>query len=307
MSPHHFLLLMLVNGIWGYGLIVGKYGIEHFPPLFFLVLRFALLTLILLPWLRWVPGRMKDVLLIAFVMGALHFAFQFIGFAAADNLSSVAVVNQTHVPLATVLAVLFLGERIGWRRTVALVLSFGGIVLISFDPAVFSQLGAVGLILVGQLLYAIALVLMRRTPTISPFIMQAWTAAVATPVLAALSWLMEDGQIESLRAADLLATGSVLYNVVAVSLIGHTAVFFLVQRYPVSLVTTLFLLTPILAIGFAVWLWDDVLTWKLVAGACLTLTGVAVISLRSGQKAREARGLAVAGRGAGAADDVGPR
>src|SRR5690606_25354809 len=101
-----------------------------------------------------------------------------------------------------------------------------------------------------------------------------------------LSWLLEDGQAAALAGAGTLAWGTVAYNAIAVSVFGHSGVYYLVQRYPVSLVTALTLLAPVISFGFTLWIWGDALTWRLSAGAVMTLAGVAVITLR-GRRAKE--------------------
>jgi O-acetylserine/cysteine efflux transporter len=103
-----------------------------------------------------------------------------------------------------------------------------------------------------------------------------------------LSWLLEDGQAEALANAGALPWGAVVYNAIAVSVFGHGGVYYLVQRYPVGLVSTLALLAPVMSIGFALWLWHDELTWRLAIGAVMTLLGVTVISLRGRRKEAEA-------------------
>jgi O-acetylserine/cysteine efflux transporter len=55
------------------------------------------------------PGRDR------LVMGVLHFGFSFWGLQLAGNLASPAIVMQSYVPMAALLAWFALGERFGWR------------------------------------------------------------------------------------------------------------------------------------------------------------------------------------------------
>ena len=121
MKPADLLLALLANTALAFNFIAGKAGVEHFPPLLFSALRFAILLLLLLPWLRWLPGKMRQVLEISFVLGVLHFSMNFIGLEASGDIASVAIAAQLYVPFSTLLAVVLAGRTAGspagrWHR-----------------------------------------------------------------------------------------------------------------------------------------------------------------------------------------------
>ena len=53
------LLALLANAVWAFNFIAGKAGVIQFQPFLFTALRFAVLLRVLLPFLRWMPGRMR--------------------------------------------------------------------------------------------------------------------------------------------------------------------------------------------------------------------------------------------------------
>jgi O-acetylserine/cysteine efflux transporter len=79
----------------------------------------------------------------------------------------------------------------------------------------------------------------------------------------------------------------VLYSAVAASLIGHAGMSWLVQRYPVTLITPFTLPTPLLAVLFATLVYGTPVTPLMLVGGALTLLGVAIITLRTAKKAVE--------------------
>ena len=107
---------MLANVAWAFNFIAGKAGVTHFQPFLFTALRFAALLLALLPFLRWLPGRMRQILSIALVMGIVHFALVFLGLGASGDVSSVAIASQLYVPVSALLALVWLGETLDRRR-----------------------------------------------------------------------------------------------------------------------------------------------------------------------------------------------
>lgn len=280
MSLPDSLLALLANMVWAFNFIAGKAGMQQFPPFLFTALRFAILLCLLLPFLRWIPGQMKAVFQVACVLGVLHFGLIFAGLNAGGDVSSIAIATQLYVPFSTLMAVVFLGERLGWRRILGIAVAFGGILLIGFDPIVFNHLDALFLIVGAALAMAVATIIMRRIKGVSVFVMQGWIALIATPCLGLLSLLFESGQWGALKSAEWLDYAAPAYTAVGGSLIGHGIVYYLLGRYPVSVTAPFMLLTPVLAVIFGVTLWGDTLTWKLVLGGLLTLTGVGVITVR---------------------------
>ncbi len=272
-------LVLFANLAWSLNFLAGKAGVEHFPPLLFTTLRFAILALLLLPWLRWLPGKMRQVLGISALLGILHFGMIFVGLKASGDIASVAIASQLYVPFSALLAVFWLGERLEYRRLIGIAAAFIGVTVIGFDPTVLAHLDALAWISGAALVMAVATILMRRLVGVGVFVLQAWIGAVAMPCLLLLSLLLEQGQAEALRSAGWLDFAAPLYSAVGASLVGHGIVYHLLTRYPVSLITPMLLLAPVLAVAFGVLLWGDILTWKLVAGGIMTLAGIVVITL----------------------------
>lgn len=281
MSPPDLLLALLANTAWAFNFIAGKAGVTHFPPLLFTTLRFGMVLLLLFPFLRWVPGQMRQVIQVGFVLGVLHFSLIFAGLAAAGDITSIAIAAQLYVPFSALLAVLVLGETMGWRHLLGIGAAFGGVLVIGFDPMVFLHLDALLLIIGAAMAMAVATIFMRQLQGVGVFTLQAWIALIATPCLLALSLLLETGQVAALHAATWLDFGAPVYSAVGASLVGHGIMYYLLGRYPVSVTAPFMLLTPVLAVGFGVTLWGDALTWKLVLGGTMTIAGVAIITVRA--------------------------
>jgi len=282
-KPGDLLLILLANAAWSLNFLVGKAGVEHFPPLLFSSLRFTALILLLAPWLRWLPGKMRPILEISFLLGVFHFSMIFIGLEASGDIASVAIAAQLYVPFSALLAVVWLGERLGRWRIIGITAAFAGVLVIGFDPTVINHLDALAWIAGASLAMAIATILMRRLSGVGVFTLQAWIGAVAAPCLLLLSMLLEQGQMEALHTAGWFYFAMPVYSAVGASIIGHGIVYYLLTRYPVSLITPLLLLAPVLAVLLGVLFWGDQPTWKLLLGGLMTLAGVAVITLRASE------------------------
>ncbi len=273
-------LVLLVNVAWALNFLVGKVGVDYFTPMLFSTLRFAILLLLLLPWLRWKPGKMRQVLEISLVLGVVHFSMIFIGLDASGDISSVAIAAQLYVPFSALLAFIWLGERLDRWRVTGIATAFAGVMVIGFDPTVFAHLDALGWIVGAAMAMAVATILMRRLAGVSVFTLQAWVGAVATPAQLLMSLLFEQGQMAALRTADWFYFALPVYSAVGASLIGHGVLYHLLTRYPVGLITPMLLLSPVLAVALGVWVWGDEPTWKLLLGGAMTLAGVAIVTVK---------------------------
>ncbi len=280
MKPQHLALMMLINMVWGFSFIPGKWAVDEMSPILFTSLRYMLLALALLPFLRIKHGQMKLIFGIAMFTGALHFAFFYTGLSLADDVSAVAIAGQMGVPFATIVAMVFLKERIGWKRATGIALSFGGIVVMSFDPRVFSYIDAMIVTMTAAMLYSFALVFMKRLKDTGPFELQGWVAMFSWPVLLLFSLVTESGQIETIQNASWTAWTGVAYTALGASLIGHAGNYYLVQRYDVSLTAPMGLLAPIFGVCFGIWLNDDVVTGRMLIGSAFVLGGCLIIALR---------------------------
>ncbi len=279
MKPIDFLLAIVANGVWAFNFIACKAGVEHFPPFMFNTLRFSLLTLLLLPFLRWCSGQMGRVLLVALIMGGLHFNLFAMAFSLSSDVSSLAIINQLYVPISAILAIMFLGEPLQYRVMSGVFVSFLGVLILGFDPVVFNHLPALACMVGVALSLATSAVLIRGLQNVPVFTLQAWIAVVGVPIMALLSGLFEHDQKQLLVSATLLQWAAPAYAAIAASLVGHGIVYYLLKRYPVTITTPLMLLSPVMAVGFGVWIWGDQLNIKLVIGGILVLMGVVVISI----------------------------
>ncbi|HET9047543.1 MAG TPA: DMT family transporter [Chiayiivirga sp.] len=292
MVPHalprtHLLLILVICVAWGMNFLTSAAALREIPPLLFTTLRLLPLVLLLAPWMRW-PRReqWRGLVVVALCNGVLHFGLNFWAIREAGDLSSPAIVVQSYIPMATVLAVVFLGERIGWRTWTGIGVSFAGVLVLGFDPMVLAQPFALTLMLLSALALALGTVTMRTLSGMHPIGMQGWIALIAIGPLVVWSALVEQGQWQALREASLVAWFGVAWACLMASVLGHALFYWLVQRHPVSTVTPYLLLAPVLAIILGIAFWGDRPGPRLWLGGAMVLGGVLFIALRAQVRAR---------------------
>ena len=280
MAPRHLFLMFIICLVWGFTFVAGKAGVSEMPPMLFTALRYVLLSLLLFPFLQIVEGRMPQVIFITLTMGSFHFALFYGGMSVASNVSSIAVAVQLSVPISTIMSIIFLNEQVGWRRWLGIAMSFGGVVVISFDPAIINERLGLFMVIGAAFLGSAGMIVMKQINDTGIYQMQAWIAVMSWPPLIAASLVFESGHVAALTQSSWMAWGGVVYTAVGASLVGHAGMYYLLQRYDVSVTAPLTLMAPIFGIMSGVIFWGDTLGIRFWIGGTITLLGVLIIGLR---------------------------
>lgn len=283
MRASHLAFILLIDLIWGFNIVAIKYAVEVVPPLTAVFIRYAIVLLVCLPWLQWLPGRMGTVLITGVLGGALFFGLGSYSFAIADNVSALAIAGQLGVPFSLVLAVIFLKERIRWPRMLGVTLAFLGVVILGFDPAIVHERLGLWLTVLASFLWAVTSLLMRQLKGVSPLTIHAWLALVSLPLLGVASLVYEPGELIHAGQLPVSTIGWLAYSAVGASVVGHAGMSYLLQRYPVTVIAPLTLPTPLISVVFGVIVLATPLTPQMIAGGLVALVGVAIITFRTAQ------------------------
>ena len=111
MSLRDFSLFVVICLVWAFNTVAAKVVVAdmHVPPLFFGMLRSAVIAIAVIPWLLPMPRPRWRIVVVGFLMGGGGFALFFVGLKTASP-SAASIVSQVGVPMATLLSVVVLGE-----------------------------------------------------------------------------------------------------------------------------------------------------------------------------------------------------
>ena len=281
MSLRDFAVILMVCLLWALNIVLSRVVIADMgaPPLFFAAARFGLVALVTLPWLLPMPRPQWRLLAVALLMGAGNFALMFIGLKTASP-SSVAVVSQLGVPIITLLSVVMLGETIRWRRGLGILLSLAGVLLVMWDPHGLKLSAGLMFVVAGAFAGSLGAVMMKQIEWVKPLQFQAWVGFASVWPLLALSFAIEPGAPAAAGAAGWPLLGAVVFSALMVSVVAHTAYYWLIQRYDANLIAPLTLMSPLMTILLGVSLTHDHFDMRIALGTVVTLCGVMVIALR---------------------------
>ena len=289
MGFRDFLLLFAVCLVWGLNIVVTRWTVfdAAVPPIFFAAVRFLGVAAVLLPFLRPVPKDITTLFFISFFIGSGHFALLFLGLANAEA-SAASVVGQLGVPFATLMSMAFLGETIGWRRGLGIMLAFSGVLVIAVDPASFTVSYGLLYIAGAAFIGSVGGILMKRMSPIPALQMQAWIGLFSFLPLFALSFMVEAGQWSAYTGGGLWVISATVFAVLGVSIFGHGGFYLLIKKYDISLLSPLTLMTPIWGVVLSISFLGEPITANLILGAVISLGGVFVIAVRPNTKLPEA-------------------
>jgi O-acetylserine/cysteine efflux transporter len=283
MSPRDSLQAVFVTAVWGLNFVVGKWALAEFPPLLTMGLRFSLVALLLLPFVKTPWADLKRIALLSFTLGLVHFGTMFSGLAGTDaGLASILV--QSQVAFTAIIAAAFFKDWPVPRQWIGMALAFFGIWLALGEPRIGgSDAFHIGLILVASFVWAVANFQMKALGHVDGFALNAYMALLAVPQLLLASAAIETGQITAIANASIWAWIGVAYMACLVTITTYWMWYRLLRRYSVGQVMPYSLLIPIFGILAGAVMMGDPFGWRTAAGALVTVAGVGAITLQRRQ------------------------
>ena len=277
MTIRDFLIALLVPLTWGFGFALAKSGLEHFPPLLLMGMRFGIAALILV-WFVPVPrGYLTKLCFIAFVSATMQYGLTFSGLARMDATPAILLV-QSEVIFGVVIGALLLGEKPDLRQVFGIIIAFLGIVILIGGPTLSNKVTGIVLVLSGCLIWAFGQVLIRKfTSGLSGFQLTAWVGVMASPQMFLTSFFVEGNPVPYLLAAPISAWGTVIYLGVIMTVIGYSAWYYVLGRYPMPVVMPLQMLLPVSTILGAVSFLGERPEPIVFVGGIVVVTGVGLV------------------------------
>lgn len=272
--------------VWGSGFIATKIGLQHAPPFTFLALRFAFGVACLVPIVlffrpRW-PSTRAELghvviagLLMHFVhLGGSHYA-QYLGMPAGIS----AVLLSVQPLLTAFIAARWMREHLVSRQWLGIAIGLLGVALVVWQKidAREATAGSLVAITIG-LLGVTAGTLYQRAccPLVDLRVAALIQFVVTLAFFAPLAWLVEGAAVRWSWAL----LGSIVFLVIAASILGVNALHTLMRRGQAARVASLLYLTPIFAVALEFLFFDVVPTGLSVPGIAVTMLGVALVAWR---------------------------
>ncbi len=274
----HLLLAVAVVVVWGTNFVVVKLALAQLPPLFMACLRFCLVLVPAVFFLKRPAVSWANLAAYGVCIGAGQFGLLFIALDGHISPGLASLVIQTQVFFTIGMAMFAAGERLELVQWIGLLLGASGLATIGVQADSSSSLLGLILVLGAAFCWAAGNMASRRAGRVDMLAYVVWASAFSIPPLLTLSLVLEGPQRIALSVgrADAVAWAAVLWQVLGNTLFGYAAWGWLLARHPAGTVMPVALFVPVFGLASSSWWLDEPLPlWKLAA-AGLVLCGLAL-------------------------------
>jgi len=293
-NTHHatwktLLAFAIIYFVWGSTFLAIRVGVREVPPFLFAAMRFMVAGLVLYAWMtarrehspgvpQWMSAFLLAVLIFVLDYGLLFWAEQRVA-------SGVAAVMMATIPaFMTLSEIIFLRtQRLTLRLGLALLIGIAGVAVLmshslNLGGAPIDTAGAVALI-VASMSWSLASTLTRKLPLPSSKVMTSGAQMLAGGVLLALTSTAL-GELRGFHPSSVSREAwlSLLYLIVAGSIIAFTAYVWLIHHESPTKVGTYAYVNPVVAVLLGYFLAGETLGLRTVLGTLCVLISVVVIT-----------------------------
>ncbi len=289
------LAFAIIYFVWGSTFLAIRIGVREVPPLLLAAMRFLTAGLVLYGWMiargerspnarQWMAASLIAIFIFVLDYGLLFWAEQRVP-------SGIAAVMLATIPVFMALSeIIFLRtQRLTLRLAVALLIGIGGVaVLVSrslnLGGAPVDGVGAVALI-IAAMSWSISSVLARKLPLPPSKVMSSGAQMLAGGVFLALA-AAALGEFRNFHPSTVSrgAWVSLLYLIVAGSIIGFTAYVWLIHHESPTKVGTYAYVNPVVAVLLGYFLGGEALGLRTILGTLFVLVSVLVITTTRAKK-----------------------
>jgi O-acetylserine/cysteine efflux transporter len=272
------LLAIAIVFVWGTNFVVIRVALDALPPLFLATMRFVLVLVPAVFFLRRPNVSWANLVIYGVCIGMLQFGALFIAMNGRISPGLASLVIQMQVFFTIALAMMRTGEKLKAHQLLALALALAGMGVIAAHNGHGTTISGLSLVLVAALGWALGNQAGREAGRVNMLAYVVWASMFAIPPLLGLSlWLEGPAAIASgIARATPLTWATVIWQSVGNTMFGYSCWAWLLSRYPAATVAPLSLLVPVFGFASSALLLGEPLpTWK-IAATILIMVGLAV-------------------------------
>jgi drug/metabolite transporter (DMT)-like permease len=279
----------IIYFVWGSTFLAIRIGVREVPPLLLAAMRFLVAGLVLYGWMiarggRSPTGRQwRSVSVLAILIFVIDYGLLF--WAEQRVPSGVAAVMLATIPAFMALSeiIVLRTQRLTVRLALALLIGLGGVAVqmsrsLNLGGAPIDPVGAVALI-VASMSFSVSSALARKLPLPPSKVMSSGAQMLAGGVFLVLT-AAALGEFRRFHPSTVSAGAwlSLLYLIVAGSIIGFTAYVWLIDHESPTRVGTYAYVNPVVAVLLGYFLGGEELGLRTILGTLFVLISVLVIT-----------------------------
>jgi drug/metabolite transporter (DMT)-like permease len=290
----------IIYFVWGSTFLAIRVGVREVPPLILAAMRFFVAGVVLYGWMiargerspsgrEWRSAALLGMVIFVFDYGLLFWAEQRVP-------SGIAAVMLATIPVFMALSeiILLRTQTLTVRLALALLIGIGGVAVLmsgslNLGGAPIDKMGAVALI-VASMSWSVASALARKLPLPESKVMSSGAQMLAGGVFLVVAAALF-GEFRNFHpwSASREVWWSLLYLIVAGSIVGFTTYVWLIHHESPTKVGTYAYVNPIVAVLVGYFFGGEALTVRTIVGTLFVLVSVVVITTTRTKKPAEIR------------------
>ena len=272
------LIASLVPIFLGFGFVIAKPAMEHFPPILLMGLRFTFAASILIWWFPIPRGYLKQIFIASLIANTLQYSVTYTGLNLIDASAAVLLV-QTEVPFGVLFAYFMLKEKPTIRSLIGIGIAFIGVYILTGSPSLDGKFLGIGLTILGSAIWALGQVLVKPlSKEIAPLTLVAWLAIFSGPILIFLSAILDGNTINYIKSANFNSWAIAFYLGFFMQPVTYGCFYYVLKNNPLYKVLPIVTMgIPLTGLLAAILLLGEKPTTELYLGGFIILIGVILI------------------------------
>ncbi len=272
-----YIIIFTITVIWGTNFIALKYVLNELQPWTTLSLRLTLISVILVPFIKWPKGHFWPMMAITVMLIPGHYALLYFAIEITSSVSSISLLLHMAPLFSILLSWVVLRDKPGPQRISGIIIATIGVILIFYRPQSNTEILAGLCALVSATFLGGYVISVKFWDKIPPLAIICWTPVLGIP----LSWIMafttETSPLITISQITPDAVISLLYMTVMSSILSHGAWTFLLRMLPISFLMPFTLLVPMVTTVTSVIFLNETLTLQLISSSVIILFGIWLI------------------------------
>jgi O-acetylserine/cysteine efflux transporter len=280
MTRRQILLALLPPLFFGTGFTIAKPAVQHFPPLFMMLMVYGGIAIVLaLTHREKLRTPLASIIAISAFAVTIQGALLFWGLRdEAMPATAANLILQIQIPFAVLLDWLIMKERLDLRKAAGTGLAVAGVALVIGLPEEAPGLFPTIMIIVGAFCWSLGQVLARKLGKDSGVGLLKANAFGSVPQLALATLLIEQGQWQSVVGATWLEWSMLAFVGVVGFYLAYMCWFTLLKQCRMDEAAPFILLMPVVGIITAAVVLGETVSLEQMIGGVVILAGLAVVS-----------------------------
>jgi O-acetylserine/cysteine efflux transporter len=280
MTRRQILLALLPPLFFGTGFTIAKPAVQHFPPLFMMLMVYGGIAIVLgLTWRERLRTPVASIIIISAFTVTIQGALLFWGLRSESMPATAAnLILQIQIPFAVLLDWLIMREKLDVKKAAGTALAILGVAIVIGLPEQAPGLVPTVMIIASAFCWSLGQVLARRLGRDSGAGLLKANAFGSLPQLALATLLIEQGQWQSVVDATWLQWSMLAFVGVVGFYLAYMCWFTLLRQCRMDEAAPFILLMPVVGILTAALVLGESISFEQVLGGVVILAGLAVVS-----------------------------